>query len=117
MLHQDIRFGARAAKNLETWGVKFVSIGAVVRQAGMASGVVLILSIIMAPAAEAASKASVRAVKSAPTAYTSTKAPTAPAEPQAVVVETAPEPGCSRARKKLWVEGEGWIVRRVTTCF
>ena len=90
-----------------------MSIGAVVRQAGMASGVVLILSVILAPAAEAASKASVRAVKSAPTAYTSTKAPTA----QAVVVETAPEPGCSRARKKLWVEGEGWIVRRVTTCF
>ena len=82
----------------------------------MASGVVLILSFIMAPAAEAASKASVRAVKSAPTAYTSAKAPTAPAE-AADVVETAPEPGCSRARKKLWVEGEGWIVRRVTTCF
>lgn len=26
------------------------------------------------------------------------------------------EPGCLRARKRLWVEGEGWIVRRVTTC-
>ena len=24
--------------------------------------------------------------------------------------------GCYRARKRLWVEGEGWIVRRVTTC-
>jgi nucleoid-associated protein YgaU len=82
----------------------------------MASGVVLILSITLAPAVEAASKASVRAVKSAPTAYTSAKAPTAPAE-AAEVVDTAPEPGCSRARKKLWVEGEGWIVRRVTTCF
>ena len=23
---------------------------------------------------------------------------------------------CFTARKKLWVEGEGWIVRRVTTC-
>lgn len=23
---------------------------------------------------------------------------------------------CLTARKKLWVEGEGWIVRRVTTC-
>ena len=85
MLHQDVRFGARAAKNLETRGVKFVSIGAVARQAGMASGVVLILSIIMAPAAEAASKASVRAVKSAPTAYTSTKAPTAPGAPPTAV--------------------------------
>ena len=26
------------------------------------------------------------------------------------------EPGCHRARKRLWVDGEGWIVRRVTTC-
>jgi hypothetical protein len=26
------------------------------------------------------------------------------------------EPGCQKARRKLWVEGEGWIVRRVTTC-
>jgi|SRR4051812_26015778 len=23
---------------------------------------------------------------------------------------------CFTGRKKLWVEGEGWIVRRVTTC-
>ena len=26
------------------------------------------------------------------------------------------EPGCHRARKRLWVDGDGWIVRRVTTC-
>jgi hypothetical protein len=24
--------------------------------------------------------------------------------------------GCVRPRKRLWVEGEGWIVRRVTVC-
>lgn len=24
---------------------------------------------------------------------------------------------CSRSRKKLWVEDEGWIVRQVTTCY
>lgn len=23
---------------------------------------------------------------------------------------------CTRARKRLWVDGEGWVVRRVTTC-
>ena len=23
---------------------------------------------------------------------------------------------CSRTRRRLWVDGEGWIVRRVTTC-
>ena len=26
------------------------------------------------------------------------------------------EPACERSRKRLWVEGEGWVVRRVTTC-
>jgi membrane protein implicated in regulation of membrane protease activity len=25
------------------------------------------------------------------------------------------EPGCQKSRRKLWVEGEGWIIRRVTT--
>jgi hypothetical protein len=25
--------------------------------------------------------------------------------------------GCLRSRKKLWVDGEGWIIRRVTTCY
>lgn len=24
--------------------------------------------------------------------------------------------GCLRSRKKLWVDGDGWIVRRVTVC-
>lgn len=23
---------------------------------------------------------------------------------------------CSKSRKRLWVEGEGWIVRRITIC-
>ena len=27
------------------------------------------------------------------------------------------QPGCHRPRKRLWVEGEGWIVRRVTVCY
>ncbi|HEX8164267.1 MAG TPA: hypothetical protein VF601_00585 [Beijerinckiaceae bacterium] len=26
------------------------------------------------------------------------------------------EESCLKARRKLWVDGEGWIVRRVTTC-
>ena len=26
------------------------------------------------------------------------------------------EAGCQRSRRKLWVDGEGWIVRRVTFC-
>ena len=27
------------------------------------------------------------------------------------------EPNCARSRQRLFVEGEGWIVRRVTTCY
>ncbi len=23
---------------------------------------------------------------------------------------------CGKSRKRLWVEGEGWVVRKVTTC-
>lgn len=34
-------------------------------------------------------------------------------------IETGKSEGvaCDRSRKRLWVEGEGWIVRRVTTCY
>ena len=34
----------------------------------------------------------------------------------AAVSETGEEPNCSRARRRLWIEGEGWVVRRITTC-
>ena len=27
------------------------------------------------------------------------------------------QPACDRARRRLWVEGEGWVVRRVATCY
>jgi hypothetical protein len=30
---------------------------------------------------------------------------------------TDEQPGCDRARRRLWVEGEGWVVRRVSTCY
>jgi hypothetical protein len=33
-----------------------------------------------------------------------------------VLVSTANDDGCSRVRRKLWVEGDGWIVRRVSLC-
>ena len=45
------------------------------------------------------------------------------ARPDAVkrIAETAVESdddagNCTRARRRLWVEGEGWVVRRITTC-
>ncbi|WP_244476989.1 hypothetical protein [Methylobacterium sp. Leaf117] len=37
--------------------------------------------------------------------------------PVAAVTESEDEAvNCSRSRRRLWIEGEGWIVRRVTTC-
>jgi hypothetical protein len=41
-------------------------------------------------------------------------------EPQATASVTPPlagDPSCASARKRLWVESEGWVVRRVTTCY
>jgi hypothetical protein len=26
------------------------------------------------------------------------------------------QPACDRPRRRLWVEGEGWVVRRVSAC-
>lgn len=37
--------------------------------------------------------------------------------PAAVVADAEDDmTNCSKARRRLWVESEGWIVRRVTTC-
>jgi hypothetical protein len=43
----------------------------------------------------------------------------AQAEPVKRVAETDAaddDAACTRARRRLWVEGEGWVVRRITTC-
>ncbi len=34
----------------------------------------------------------------------------------ASVGEAEEDTNCSRTRRRLWIEGEGWIVRRITTC-
>jgi hypothetical protein len=34
-----------------------------------------------------------------------------------IATEQSDDVNCNRSRKRLWVEGEGWIVRRVTTCY
>ncbi len=39
----------------------------------------------------------------------------AQAKPPVAVDEDEPA-NCSKSRKRLWVEGEGWVVRRVTIC-
>lgn len=38
-------------------------------------------------------------------------------ETGSIETETADTSNCNRSRKRLFVEGEGWIVRRVTTCY
>ena len=38
-----------------------------------------------------------------------------PAETSSVEVDDGKN--CDQSRKRLFVEGEGWIVRRVTTCY
>jgi hypothetical protein len=42
----------------------------------------------------------------------------AEASPQVhpAAVERDDDVTCSRARRRLWIEGEGWVVRRITTC-
>ena len=64
-------------------------------------------------AAKAAAAKATAAKAAANTAYTSGKGPETTSS-----VDTADvDPNCLRSRKRLWVEGEGWVVRRVTTCF
>lgn len=47
-------------------------------------------------------------------------APSAPAATRTAVAEQAPAaeamPACGKSRRKLWLEGEGWVVRRVYAC-
>ncbi len=38
-------------------------------------------------------------------------------ETGAVQTDASAPPNCERSRKRLFVDGEGWIVRRVTTCY
>ena len=38
-------------------------------------------------------------------------------EPQAARTADALPPNCQRARRKFFVADEGWIVRKVTTCY
>lgn len=65
----------------------------------------------------------VMAALAAPAAETRAAAPTDPVPVTRTAAATVvpqtpvdPAPICSRTRRKLWVEGEGWIVRRVYAC-
>jgi len=60
------------------------------------------------------------AVTQAEAAPAGTETKVAEASPQQVhpisAVEREDDATCSRARRRLWIEGEGWVVRRITTC-
>lgn len=38
-----------------------------------------------------------------------------PVRPVAAVVSEG-QPVCTHARRRLWLEGEGWVVRKIATC-
>jgi len=89
--------------------------------AARAAGLALLASSFVWAAgapADAASAAAVRTKSAAATRVAAT--PAAAKEPETTgSVEKAAnlEPNCAQSRRRLWVEGEGWIVRRVTTCY
>ena len=71
------------------------------------------------PAVPAASAAPKPAAAAAAPASTAAPAESAQRLPRVRKAEAAPMEGasCSSARQKLWVEGEGWVVRRVNRCW
>lgn len=69
------------------------------------------LALSVSPEALAAAKAK-PAAKPAIEAAT----PAAPAEKPGTTWTAAEPDNCARARRKLWQEGEGWIVKTITVC-
>ena len=85
-----------------------VKILAILASAGLAS-----LAAERADAAHAGHGAAANGVKEAVTSIAAKDVDTTSSiEPKA-----AEDGTCSISRKRLFVEGEGWIVRRVTTCY
>ena len=56
------------------------------------------------------------AAEAAPSAVTTKVADAASRIHPTAAIERTDDSACSRARRRLWIEGEGWIVRRITTC-
>jgi hypothetical protein len=67
--------------------------------------------------AQAASAAAVRAKSAAAPVAATQAAVKEPETTGSVEKASTLEPNCAQSRRRLWVEGEGWIVRRVTTCY
>ena len=71
-------------------------------------GVAVLLSIGLGCAAIAAPSSVDRAA--------STLADGMPVAPVAATDSEEDAASCSKSRKRLWIEGEGWVVRKVLTC-
>ena len=66
--------------------------------------------------ADAAPKPRPREVSAATARAKVADAGAVPATTGSVASPAAEEEHCSRPRRRLWVEGEGWVVRRITVC-
>ena len=86
------------------------------KAAGFAACAVAFSMFMALPADAAKAK---QPAKGAPTAYASSKAPATVEDPTstASIKPAATDASCQKSRKRLFVEGEGWLVRSVTTCF
>jgi hypothetical protein len=84
--------------------------------AGLAAGLVIFLPFASFSLPLAAASSPARATK--PAAAMLDRAKTARVkDPETTSSVTPADDKCLRSRKRLWVEGEGWVVRRVATCF
>ena len=84
--------------------------------AGLAACVVLLLPFSSFSLPLAAANSPERATKTGAVLDRAKRVRIKDPETTSSVMPTADDK-CLRSRKRLWVEGEGWVVRRVATCF
>ncbi len=90
-------------------------------QAGLRTAFCTLLfgsTLLLVPFAPAEAAPQERARSAAPAAAQTTKvADVDPATTSSLAKGAADEEqACNRPRRRLWVEGEGWVVRRVSAC-
>ncbi|MGO4573948.1 hypothetical protein [Microvirga sp. 2TAF3] len=81
-----------------------------------AAGIVVSLALAGLPA-QAAHVASQPAPKPGKEKIAALAAQRDPETTSSVRSDVEAGPSCAKSRKRLWVDGEGWIVRPVTTCY
>jgi hypothetical protein len=73
-------------------------------------------TLLLLPFAPAEAAAPERARPAAAQAEKTKLAEADPATTSSLAKAVEDEPACARPRRRLWVEGEGWVVRRVSAC-